>query len=1416
LKQRCNCCSVSPQFRGSLNYRHVFLLAFVFILVGPISGGLSYSQNVEIPASTDNSLIRAPLSFQLPSGEITTLLFRGVISISREASDSLSPNETRYQLLGAYLEGPQNSAMKLAMPIGVNFFTGQQMPVHMEMQVNGVVYTAGEPVDLIRISPNNDSPLVVNWDLDIPVDIVLNPPSIGDPPIVIVPNPNPNDPDIQVIQLPSFSVDYNTILAPPSASMTFGRGNPPTPGLNVLGALFDDNVDGYCHGERVTDPGRDVIFSVDRISVGQPGSAVNIAAFSAPPHASSSEFASMGIPPGGAITPVNTLVVPYTELTLDPAEDLDALDDSPPQHADPNGDGTPDRPVWFSLQDGGSSIGSGLPESRPAALPVDGILTGDDILAWVPGVGRTIYASGRIDIGLVDGQENPELTDDIDALVIMPINSFNEGNDTLLTPAPTGIPPLNGNGEINMPPAGGPLTWDLAFFSLSRDSASLGGPNSYTAADVFVTNFNGTFMRLHEAADLDLTAEDNVNAMKFMLTEWHGSVGVPTDTTGTSSIDFNIGGTTTTVVIPQTSAGSDAFVADQIVSQLNNSEYFQVRPHARAFSNPFNSTLITLVGVGPCNTQAIPADPALVITAVANPLPFPLVPIAACPNDECPDALPIGPGVTPFDTSCATPSPDAFDPDMCVDLGTVKDDLWYIYTADVCGTLKVSTCPNDGSATFNTDLVAYWGNCTDKVQVACSGDVAGCPGGTSAMEFSVSSGNTYYIRIGGVDDTVNGPGELFLDLIPNFNPGDECSTALPAVLGANYLDTNCATTSTDAYNDAQCPGTFLGDMNQDVWYTYTADMGGLLNVRTCDIINFDSDLVVYRGSCDNLEQIACNGDGNNPATGAACGLFTSAIEDIPIAAGETYFIRAGGFDAQSAGKGILELEYRQPGGGPDPITELTCDADCTESATLNWINGSMYDSINVYVNGALVDSIPGTSTSYTATPITGIRNICLEPVVGSMVGPQTCCTVFGLTPPPIDVACDPIAGTTDVAVSWSNPIAYDSIEVQVGGVFFASLPGTATNVTVTGAGTTEICVRGLLANCWSDFRCCTGGGSGTSPITDMMCDANCTDTATVTWTNGGTYSSINAYVNGTLVDVLPGSSTSYNATPIFGIRSICLEPVVGSVVGPQTCCTAFGLTPSPENIACDPLASTADVFVSWSLPTAYDGIEILVNGVSFASLPGTATSFNVTAGAGREICVRGLIANCWSDPVCCDNTGTPPGVGSINCDPNEPNFEVVVTWSPPIIYDSVEITLNGVVVQTISGTATPFVTVTGVTGTREICVTGIIGGITTVPACCIVTIGSGPPEFIRADTNHDGGVDIADAVRALQELFSGVPSLGCPDANDANDDGGVDIADAIGVLQALFTGGTIPMPFPNCGPDPTPDSLGPCNHAACP
>ncbi|MEM7165492.1 MAG: hypothetical protein AAF581_08510 [Planctomycetota bacterium] len=88
-------------------------------------------------------------------------------------------------------------------------------------------------------------------------------------------------------------------------------------------------------------------------------------------------------------------------------------------------------------------------------------------------------------------------------------------------------------------------------------------------------------------------------------------------------------------------------------------------------------------------------------------------------------------------------------------------------------------------------------------------------------------------------------------------------------------------------------------------------------------------------------------------------------------------------------------------------------------------------------------------------------------------------------------------------------------------------------------------------------------------------------------------------------------------------------------------------------------------------------------------------------------------------------------------------------------------------------------------------------------------------DFIRADSNQDLELNIVDAVFTLNYL-TGSGSMPCLDAGDANDDGAVDIVDAVLTLHILFAGTALPQaPWPNCGADPTADSLD-CASPICP
>jgi hypothetical protein len=92
-----------------------------------------------------------------------------------------------------------------------------------------------------------------------------------------------------------------------------------------------------------------------------------------------------------------------------------------------------------------------------------------------------------------------------------------------------------------------------------------------------------------------------------------------------------------------------------------------------------------------------------------------------------------------------------------------------------------------------------------------------------------------------------------------------------------------------------------------------------------------------------------------------------------------------------------------------------------------------------------------------------------------------------------------------------------------------------------------------------------------------------------------------------------------------------------------------------------------------------------------------------------------------------------------------------------------------------------------------------------------------PGRFYRGDSNGDCGVDLADAVHALNHLFLGGPAPVCPDAADIDDNSKVELTDAVYLLNHLFLGGPeVPEPgMRNLGEDPTEDDLGTCEQT-CP
>ena len=104
-------------------------------------------------------------------------------------------------------------------------------------------------------------------------------------------------------------------------------------------------------------------------------------------------------------------------------------------------------------------------------------------------------------------------------------------------------------------------------------------------------------------------------------------------------------------------------------------------------------------------------------------------------------------------------------------------------------------------------------------------------------------------------------------------------------------------------------------------------------------------------------------------------------------------------------------------------------------------------------------------------------------------------------------------------------------------------------------------------------------------------------------------------------------------------------------------------------------------------------------------------------------------------------------------------------------------------------------------GGRNVLATALFGALLAGPAQIEAV------DFIRGDVNSDGEVTLADSHMIMMELFVGIQGFNdCRVAGDTDDNNRLELSDAIVILNVLFFGrDPLPPPFPEAGPDPTPD-----------
>lgn len=325
-------------------------------------------------------------------------------------------------------------------------------------------------------------------------------------------------------------------------------------------------------------------------------------------------------------------------------------------------------------------------------------------------------------------------------------------------------------------------------------------------------------------------------------------------------------------------------------------------------------------------------------------------------NNDCSGAIALVDGDNAVSTLGATTTGPAGDFTVCDNFGSedIFNDVFYSYTASCDGDATFSVCNSmfgaDGTTVLDTRIAAY--DACGGTMIACNDDAdSGACGLSSELIMPVTAGTSYIIRLGAFTDGDTGSGTMSVScaayaagaccigtsqcvdgLLPpdcdqfggtfqgngtdcvdvDCDPtpaNDTCAGATAAVLGANAYDTSFAGAELADPDATVCDGTFLDWAGSpDVFFTYTPDSDGALSITTCDAASYDTSIAVYSGDCSTItgdDNIACNGD----ATGQdGCQQYYSAIDNLPVTAGEQIVIRCGGWNG-ATGAGTLTLSF---------------------------------------------------------------------------------------------------------------------------------------------------------------------------------------------------------------------------------------------------------------------------------------------------------------------------------------------------------------------------------------------------------------------------------------------------------------------------------------------------------------------------
>ncbi|RKX27267.1 MAG: hypothetical protein DRP45_01470 [Candidatus Zixiibacteriota bacterium] len=307
-------------------------------------------------------------------------------------------------------------------------------------------------------------------------------------------------------------------------------------------------------------------------------------------------------------------------------------------------------------------------------------------------------------------------------------------------------------------------------------------------------------------------------------------------------------------------------------------------------------------------------------------------------NDDCADATAIsGMGSFAFTTVDATT-----DGPLCTAMSSyspeVYNDVWYCWQSDYDGEVTIDVC--DGG--FDSKMVLY-ADCAcgyaDGDELTYDDDGCAKKSSSAQMNYTVTNGTYYMIRIGAYSSSGSGSGNLVIAPAPTGPANNHCANAI-AISGEGTTAYTTIAATTDGPQVAY--GT---QVNNDIWYCFTPTSDGVYEFSLCDPAGWDQRIALYDGcACGyaDFSEVAYDDDGcSAPDYG-----YGSVMEHCCLM-GNTYMIRIGGWSSANYGTGNMVITRI------DDCPPALANDNCADYISIAGEGSTPYTTVDATTDGPL-------------------------------------------------------------------------------------------------------------------------------------------------------------------------------------------------------------------------------------------------------------------------------------------------------------------------------------------------------------------------------------------------------------------------------------------------------------------------------